>query len=43
LVVNRDRLANLGLAARGLARPAAVESIVEAIFAAAFFKDGAAS
>jgi len=42
LLGDRDRLKKMGQAARSLARPAAVETIVEAIFAAAFFKDGAA-
>ncbi len=43
LLSSRDRLRTMGQAARSLARPAAVESIVEAVFAAAFFKDGAPS
>lgn len=40
LLGDRDRLQKMGQAARGLARPSAVENIVEAIFATAFFRDG---
>ncbi len=39
LLSSRDRLSKMGAAAHGLARPAAVENIVEAIFSAAFFKE----
>lgn len=39
LLNSRGRLTSMGEAARSLARPAAVENIVEAIFAAAFFNE----
>lgn len=43
LLGDRDRLVRMGQASRSLARPAAVENIVEAVFAAAFFKDETSS
>jgi len=41
LLSSRGSLARMGEAARSLAKPAAVENIVEAIFAAAFVEDSA--